>query len=194
MTRLSVKHGAINLSRGFPDFPAPMELNEAARTAIAADINPVPDPLGSGAVQCGHRSRASNPLRMDWVDAERHVAVTCGSTEAMIASMPGVLDPGDENGSSTITGLCASGPPARAAAGSCRSGSRCCPRSRTRLSLQPMAVRFGGDEPGTAGGSASVEHAFKLHLPHKVFTSSDRRPEVSPRLARSSQSRSWRPR
>jgi aminotransferase len=33
---------------------------------------------------------------MDWVDAERHATVTCGSTEAMIAAMLGVLDPGDE--------------------------------------------------------------------------------------------------
>ncbi len=33
---------------------------------------------------------------MDWVDPERDITVTCGSTEAMIAAMLGVLDPGDE--------------------------------------------------------------------------------------------------
>jgi aminotransferase len=33
---------------------------------------------------------------MSWVDSQRHVTVTCGSTEAMIAAMLGVLDPGDE--------------------------------------------------------------------------------------------------
>ena len=39
MTRLSIQHGAINLSQGFPDFPAKEEIKEAARAAIADDIN-----------------------------------------------------------------------------------------------------------------------------------------------------------
>ena len=39
MTRLANLHGAVNLSQGFPDFPAPEEVKEAARAAIAADIN-----------------------------------------------------------------------------------------------------------------------------------------------------------
>jgi aspartate/methionine/tyrosine aminotransferase len=42
MTRLSIAHGAINLSQGFPDFPAPEEIKEAARRAIADDINQYP--------------------------------------------------------------------------------------------------------------------------------------------------------
>ena len=39
MTRLAHLHGAVNLSQGFPDFPAPSEVKEAARRAIEADIN-----------------------------------------------------------------------------------------------------------------------------------------------------------
>ena len=39
MTRLAHQHDAVNLSQGFPDFPAPEELKEAARRAISADIN-----------------------------------------------------------------------------------------------------------------------------------------------------------
>lgn len=39
MTRLAMKHGAVNLSQGFPDFAAPEEIKEAARRAIADDIN-----------------------------------------------------------------------------------------------------------------------------------------------------------
>ena len=39
MTRLAMKYNAVNLSQGFPDFPAPPEINEAARAAIAADDN-----------------------------------------------------------------------------------------------------------------------------------------------------------
>ena len=47
MTRLSNEHGAINLSQGFPDFPAPQEIKEAAREAIAADINQYPITWGA---------------------------------------------------------------------------------------------------------------------------------------------------
>ena len=39
MTRLAMKHDAVNLAQGFPDFPAPAEVKEAARAAIADDIN-----------------------------------------------------------------------------------------------------------------------------------------------------------
>ena len=39
MTRLALQHGAVNLSQGFPDFPAPAEIKRAAQEAIAADIN-----------------------------------------------------------------------------------------------------------------------------------------------------------
>jgi aminotransferase len=96
MTRLAITHDAINLSQGFPDFPAPDELKEAARAAIAADINQYPITWGAErfreAIAESYRTRYG----MSWVDAERSVTVTCGSTEAMIASMLAVLDPGDE--------------------------------------------------------------------------------------------------
>src|SRR5271169_5338361 len=39
MTRLAMKHGAVNLAQGFPDFPAPAEIKAAAQEAIAHDIN-----------------------------------------------------------------------------------------------------------------------------------------------------------
>ncbi len=39
MTRLAQRHGAVNLSQGFPDFAAPASIKEAAREAIRADIN-----------------------------------------------------------------------------------------------------------------------------------------------------------
>src|ERR1700686_5840665 len=39
MTRQAMLHGAVNLSQGFPDFPAPAEIKRAAQDAIAADIN-----------------------------------------------------------------------------------------------------------------------------------------------------------
>jgi aspartate/methionine/tyrosine aminotransferase len=96
MTRLANQHGAINLSQGFPDFAAPEEIKEAARAAISADINQYPITWGAErfrqAIAEDYRSRYG----MTWVDAAKHVTVTCGSTEAMIAGMLGVLDPGDE--------------------------------------------------------------------------------------------------
>jgi aminotransferase len=96
MTRLSIAHGAINLSQGYPDFPAPTELKEAARAAIAEDINQYPITWGAEAFREALAADYRDRYGMGWVDAERNVTVTCGSTEAMIASMLGVLDPGDE--------------------------------------------------------------------------------------------------
>jgi aspartate/methionine/tyrosine aminotransferase len=96
MTRLANAHGAINLSQGFPDFPAPAEIKEAARAAIAADINQYPLTWGAEKFREAIANEYRTRYGMGWVDPERDVTVTCGSTEAMIASMLGVLDPGDE--------------------------------------------------------------------------------------------------
>jgi aminotransferase len=95
MTRLSDLHGAINLGQGFPDFPAPDAVKEAARQAIAEDFNQYPVTWGVPAF----REAIAAKYRRDYgmaVDPDREVCVTCGSTEAMIAAMLGVLDPGDE--------------------------------------------------------------------------------------------------
>jgi aminotransferase len=95
MTRLAKLHKAVNLSQGFPDFPAPEEIKEAARRAVAADINQY-------AITWGARSlreaiaRKFTALYGVPVDPEREITVTCGSTEAMIAALLAVVDPGDE--------------------------------------------------------------------------------------------------
>src|SRR2546423_15223615 len=39
MTRQAMLHGAVNLAQGFPDFPAPAEIKQAAQQAVAADVN-----------------------------------------------------------------------------------------------------------------------------------------------------------
>ncbi len=95
MTRLANRHGAINLGQGFPDFPAPQELKDAAARAIAEDHNQYPITWGVPAFReaiAGAYARDHGMV----VDPETEICVTCGSTEAMIASMLGVLDPGDE--------------------------------------------------------------------------------------------------
>jgi aspartate/methionine/tyrosine aminotransferase len=95
-TRLALIHGAINLSQGYPDFPAPEELKDAARQAIADDVNQYPITWGAEAFRAAIAAKYADLYDMNWVQPERHVTVTCGSTEAMIASMLGVLDAGDE--------------------------------------------------------------------------------------------------
>src|SRR5919204_1158321 len=96
MTRLALAHDAINLSQGYPDFAAPGELKEAARQAIADDINQYPLTWGAEPFRLAIAEQYRTRYGMTWVDPAAHVTVTCGSTEAMIAAMLGVLNPGDE--------------------------------------------------------------------------------------------------
>ena len=95
MTRLANQHGAINLGQGFPDFPAPEELKDAAARAIAEDHNQYPITWGVPAFREAIAAAYLRDYGMT-IDPETEICVTCGSTEAMIASMLGVLDPGDE--------------------------------------------------------------------------------------------------
>ena len=95
MTRLAHLHGAVNLSQGFPDFPAPAEVKEAARRAIEADINQYAITWGARSLRQAI-ARKFERLYGVPVDPEREVTVTCGSTEAMMATLLAILNPGDE--------------------------------------------------------------------------------------------------
>jgi aspartate/methionine/tyrosine aminotransferase len=95
MTRQAQLHGAINLSQGFPDFPAPSDLKQAACAAIEADINQYAITWGAKRFREAIAEKTRWHLGLD-IDPEREVVVTCGSTEAMIASMMAVVDPGEE--------------------------------------------------------------------------------------------------
>ena len=95
MTRLANRYDAINLGQGFPDFAAPGEVKEAAIRAIADDHNQYPITWGVPAFREAIAAAYTRDHGMT-VDPETEICVTCGSTEAMIASMLGVLDPGDE--------------------------------------------------------------------------------------------------
>jgi aminotransferase len=95
MTRLAQLHGAVNLSQGFPDFPAPEEVKEAARQAISADVNQYAITWGAKPLRDAIAAKFERLYSVP-VDPEREVTVTCGSTEAMIAVLMAVLDPGDE--------------------------------------------------------------------------------------------------
>jgi aminotransferase len=95
MTRLAHLHGAVNLSQGFPDFPAPAEVKEAARRAIEADVNQYAITWGARSLRQAI-ARKFERLYGVPVDPEREVTVTCGSTEAMMATLLAILNPGDE--------------------------------------------------------------------------------------------------
>jgi aspartate/methionine/tyrosine aminotransferase len=95
MTRLANRYDAINLGQGFPDFAAPDEVKDAAARAIADDHNQYPITWGVPAFREAIAAAYGRDHGMA-VDPETEICVTCGSTEAMIATMLGVLDPGDE--------------------------------------------------------------------------------------------------
>ncbi|HYP52885.1 MAG TPA: aminotransferase class I/II-fold pyridoxal phosphate-dependent enzyme, partial [Pyrinomonadaceae bacterium] len=95
MTREAVKHGAVNLSQGFPDFPAPEEIKRAAQDAIAADVNQYAITWGARSFREALAEKTRWSLGLD-IDPEREVTVTCGSTEGMIAAMMATVDPGEE--------------------------------------------------------------------------------------------------
>ncbi len=95
MTRLNNLYGGLNLAQGFPDFDAPAELLEAATRAMREGYNQYAITWGSP------RLRAAVAEKMAWyngvtVDPEAHITVTCGATEAMMATLLAVVDPGDE--------------------------------------------------------------------------------------------------
>ena len=95
MTRVAREHDAVNLAQGFPDFPAPDLLKEAACAAIRADVNQYAITWGSPNLRNALARKYSERYGMD-VDTEREITVTCGGTEAMVAVMLAIVDPGDE--------------------------------------------------------------------------------------------------
>lgn len=95
MTRQAMLHGAINLAQGFPDFPAPAEIKQAAQQAVASDINQYAITWGAKNLRnaIARKTEEWQGLR---VDPEREVTVCCGSTEAMISTLLAVCNAGDE--------------------------------------------------------------------------------------------------
>lgn len=95
MTRLAQQYGAINLAQGFADFPSPEVIKQAAIDAIRADINQYAITWGAKAFREALAEKTRWSLGLD-VDPETEITVTCGSTEAMIAALMAIINPGDE--------------------------------------------------------------------------------------------------
>ncbi|HLA09163.1 MAG TPA: aminotransferase class I/II-fold pyridoxal phosphate-dependent enzyme [Pyrinomonadaceae bacterium] len=95
MTREALKHGAVNLSQGFPDFAAPEDIKRVAMQAISDDINQYAITWGARDFREAIARKTKWYLGLD-IDPETEITVTCGSTEGMIAAMMATVDPGDE--------------------------------------------------------------------------------------------------
>jgi len=96
MTRLALRHEAVNLAQGFPDFPCPPELKEAAKAALDADINQYAITWGAKRFRDAIAAKTSRTYPGWSVDPDTQVTVVCGATEGMISAMLAILDPGDE--------------------------------------------------------------------------------------------------
>lgn len=95
MTRVSNQYGAVNLSQGFPDFDPPKEITD--RLAQVACLGPHQYALTWGAQNFREAlARKQEHFYGMKADPEKEIVVTCGSTEAMMASMMSVCNPGDK--------------------------------------------------------------------------------------------------
>lgn len=95
MTRHAVAANAVNLAQGFPDFPCPELLKKAAAEAITADVNQYAITWGAKNFRNALVEKHARFTGQAY-DPETEVTVTCGSTEAMIATLLALVDPGDE--------------------------------------------------------------------------------------------------
>ena len=95
MTRQALLYGAVNLSQGFPDFPAPLAIKEAAIRAIENDINQYSLTWGAPNLRHSIVERLGHLTGLSF-DPQTEVTVCCGSTEGMIATLLAIINPGDE--------------------------------------------------------------------------------------------------
>src|SRR5437660_1994877 len=95
MTRQHAQHGGVNLAQGFRDFDPPPEIVEAAARALRDGYNQYAITWGAARLREALARKVSAFNRIP-CNAQENVTVTCGATEAMIATMMAILNPGDE--------------------------------------------------------------------------------------------------
>jgi aminotransferase len=95
MTRQAMLHDAVNLAQGFPDFPAPAEIKQAAQQAVAANVNQYAITWGAKNLR-NAIARQMGVWQGITVDPDKEITVCCGATEAMISTLLAVCNPGDE--------------------------------------------------------------------------------------------------
>jgi aminotransferase len=94
MTRVADQVGALNLAQGFPDFDPPSALVESAHRALEGGFHQYAVTWGSPRFRQALAAKASYFMGIE-IDPDAHLTVTCGSTEAMLASLMAVCNPGD---------------------------------------------------------------------------------------------------
>lgn len=95
MTRISDSMGGYNLSQGFPDFESPKEIKEAAIKAINNEFNQYPVTFGEPELREAISQKAKRYNKID-CNSNTDITVTCGATEAMMATLRAIINPGDE--------------------------------------------------------------------------------------------------
>jgi aspartate/methionine/tyrosine aminotransferase len=92
---VAIQTGATNLAQGFPDFPSPPELKDAAIAAILANHNQYSITWGAKPFREAIARKYLRTYGFE-ADPEREITACCGATEGMIAALLAVTDPGDE--------------------------------------------------------------------------------------------------
>ena len=95
MTELANANNAVNLGQGFPDFPAPDFIKEAAREAIASEINQYAPGNGRSRLRQAISQKYETQYGLSF-NPDTDIVVTVGATEAIFATILGLVDPGDE--------------------------------------------------------------------------------------------------
>ena len=94
MTRISAQYGAINLSQGFPDFDPPAAITDRLREVAGEDYHQYSITWGAKSTREALAKKQSLLMGFS-IDPEEEVVITCGGTEAMMAAMMTVANPGD---------------------------------------------------------------------------------------------------
>ena len=97
MTRVSLRHGAINLSQGFPDYNPPKELLDAAKAEMDTDHHQYAITWGAPPLRQALAEKLTKFTGMA-CDPEQNLIITCGATEAMMVAIMTMCDPGDKVG------------------------------------------------------------------------------------------------
>ena len=95
MTRVSLQYGAVNLSQGFPDFDPPKEILDRLAEVAHEDYHQYSITWGAQNFREALAEKQSKFMNRR-IDPNSEIVVTCGSTEAMMAAMMTVTDPGDK--------------------------------------------------------------------------------------------------
>ncbi len=95
MTRLAIRHEAINLSQGFPDFDPPREVIDAAHRALDSGMNQYGVTWGNPPLRQAIAAKMQNRYGLVF-DPDKHITVTCGVTEAISVALMSLVSPGDE--------------------------------------------------------------------------------------------------